>query len=173
MGFLQQFDDWLIDSVFQPLCDFLRRTFGWSKRVPAAVALLLSVAGFLPLILKALSEEGFFRMLGAALVIFLLFDCVSIHKLFMNELSGIKEENTYYLHFLLREFASLYRVIKLIILFLLTVFLFVTLWWGPLPLHYRLLGLANIAFILETASEYFLVCRDLPPGTRKTVSQPI
>ena len=49
-NFLSDVDDWLIDSVFQPICDWMRKTFGWSKKIPTAICYLASVAGCVPMI---------------------------------------------------------------------------------------------------------------------------
>lgn len=46
---MDDLDDFLIDRVFQPMCDRIRKTFGWSKRVPAAISDILSAVGLIPL----------------------------------------------------------------------------------------------------------------------------
>ncbi len=42
-------DDTLIDEYFQPACDNIRNEFGWTKSLPAAVALIIAIVGLAPL----------------------------------------------------------------------------------------------------------------------------
>lgn len=37
IGLFRFVDDWLIDTIFQPICDWLREVLDWSKRVPIAI----------------------------------------------------------------------------------------------------------------------------------------
>lgn len=37
IGLFRYVDDWLIDTIFQPFCNWLRDVFDWSKRVPVAI----------------------------------------------------------------------------------------------------------------------------------------
>ncbi len=42
-------DDWLIERCFQPACDAIRRTTGWSKGIPTAIMLVVATIGLIPL----------------------------------------------------------------------------------------------------------------------------
>lgn len=42
-------DDTLIDEYFQPVCDHIRKKFGWTKSVLAAIALIVAIIGLAPL----------------------------------------------------------------------------------------------------------------------------
>ncbi len=42
-------DDLLIERCFQPVCDTIRRTTGWSKRIPIAITLAVAIIGLVPL----------------------------------------------------------------------------------------------------------------------------
>ncbi len=61
--FLNTIDDFLIDRVHQPICDWIRKTFGWSKRIPTAICSSLAGIGFIPLTLFCLSSENIILMI--------------------------------------------------------------------------------------------------------------
>lgn len=42
-------DDTLIDEYFQPVCDHIRKKFGWTKSALAAIALIVAIIGLAPL----------------------------------------------------------------------------------------------------------------------------
>lgn len=46
---LSDIDDWLIERCFQPACDAIRRTTGWSKGIPTAITLIIAIIGLIPL----------------------------------------------------------------------------------------------------------------------------
>lgn len=46
-------DDLLIDCYFQPACDAIRRTTGWSKGIPTAITLMIAIIGLVPLAIAA------------------------------------------------------------------------------------------------------------------------
>ncbi len=54
---LSRLDDWLIDSIFQPTCDWIRMNIGWSKRVPAATFFLISAASLIPYFLWCIENR--------------------------------------------------------------------------------------------------------------------
>lgn len=48
MDFYKWIDDFLIDEVCQPICDWLRDVFGLTKRIPISVSLTAVIIGSIP-----------------------------------------------------------------------------------------------------------------------------
>lgn len=59
-------DDFLIDSVFQPICNGIQLFTGCSKRVPAAIGCFISAGSIIPLLFFIiLLEDTLLRVVGS------------------------------------------------------------------------------------------------------------
>ncbi len=68
---LQSIDAWIIEDVFQPICNWLHQVCGCTNRLPCAAACFVSVVGVFPLITAVLSFGHIaFSLLAAVMAVY-------------------------------------------------------------------------------------------------------
>ncbi len=160
-GPLSRLDDWLIDSVFQRVCDWIRLNIGWSKKVPAAVFFLTAAASLIPYFLW---HPEVIEIPPALLA--LVFSTYQASRLFEKELRGDEEQTRAMSIDRLKQMWA--RKFGLIVLPIFSVaYLSISLIEGtPIPLHSR-------SFLMWLTSDlcalYFLACTDRPKRQEKKV----
>ena len=165
-NFLSDVDDWLIDSVFQPICDWLRKTFGWSKKVPTALCYLASVAGAVPLIALVIRLGGgsaVFLLVGAC-----LFGIYMAYCLIIDEINGSKGLPSFLLDSA-RINGKRSRVIGIPIFFLFVI--------PALPLVMivgeGVVTAAIFSLIAAYCKHFFEACTDFPKGKKVQVKKTV
>lgn len=157
---LSRLDDWLIDHLFQPICDWIRNNIGWSKKIPAALFLTTSAASLIPYILWCIEMRRV-----TMFPILLIINAYHAAKLFEKELAGSEEERGMIsIHRLKYGWIRKLMIVTLLISIPLIVFL--ALKADPFPLHLLSVLLWSAT---ETCSHYFLACTDLPKPLKRRV----
>lgn len=170
-GFFRSIDDYLIDHVFQPICNWLRQTFDWSKRVPQVVLLFAAVIGYVPVItwfialaeIIAVDKKSWLLFFTFLLMIDCLHEIVKIYQLIQKGLQSdeLSEalDNTRLSEFLPR---TTHLIASAVALPLIAGILFISvhsdeavvlLWW-----------IMNV--VSSLAASYFSACIDLPKKRR-------
>lgn len=92
--FLDFIDEIIIDECFQPICDRIRITFGWSKRVPSAVMKVLAVIGLFPLCVAMVAFGGIWYLLAGLMLLWILGQVTLIAMLVQDEMRDHEFEIT-------------------------------------------------------------------------------
>lgn len=158
-------DDFLIDTVFQPICDRIRKTFGWSKRIPVATMMPLMIIGYIPICVEFVINGDALSYLFAAMLLYLiLFVSRLVITLIKDEIHDGTSESTGGSTILDRH-----RVCEkvereagfLLSAFIMTPFVLVGIATPEISLVCIFFGIGWFAFI---CCLYFRACTDLPRG---------
>lgn len=151
---LSRLDNWLIDSVFQPVCDWIRGSIGWSKKVPAAIFLVASAASLVPFMLWRLKmgDSLFF------IPLLLIMNAHQAARLFEEEIKG--DEDTLELISPHRLRSAWLRKTEVVVLLIASIlfFLLLAVEGKPFPLHIKSL----VSWVATDAiALYFLACTNV------------
>jgi len=159
---LSRIDDWLIDSVFQSICNWIRMTFGWSRNIPMILSLLLIPYASVMAVLADMRAGTsfplltFWSLLFSFLALLVLFYVGrDIYRYMMDEIAGgEKSTGAFNAERVKAQEVRLIFLVNLALLPLLGFFLDPWLAW---------LGF--------TCRRYFSACTDLPKPKRDKVSK--
>ncbi len=166
--FLEAADDFLIDRVAQPICDTVRKTTGWSKRIPIAVALILIAIGLAAYAFAFFKTPAYplfhvlFKLIGMFLsslaLVVIATACAQILAEFFTA-TNTRPSSTMAKERLTKKPGRLQTLVTQPILLLAGILLLISL-SGTIE---NALGILcyPIGMIL---SNYFHACTDLPPG---------
>lgn len=162
-------DDFLIDRIFQPICDALRKLFGWSKKVPTATTTVLTAMSLMPIILLCIHIGGIMYLPGTFSSLYMLGLLWLSYHLFQNEFAD--ESRKIPLTAAMDPSRAKKRTDREQALFLTVVLilLFIIL---PVPIPKTFLindpfDIFSMGLVANLCRGYFQACTDLPPG--KTV----
>lgn len=92
--FLDFIDETIIDGCFQPICDRIRMTLGWSKRVPSAVMKVIAVIGLFPLCVATVVFGSIWYLLAGIMLLWILGQVTLIAVLVQDEMRDNEFEIT-------------------------------------------------------------------------------
>ncbi len=160
---LDAIDDFLIDRVAQPICDKVRKTTGWSKRIPIVGAIFLMTICFILMAFAFYKIGDFYRWIGVLPFLCALPLIGLMLTLIYDEVS--EEENTPILQNIMEQGRHAEKHSRRTTLLMwVTLYPFGILALSLLPgirdigLYFLLLGIGE--FVIP----YFVVCTDIPPG---------
>ncbi len=78
-------DDWLIERCFQPACDAIRHTTGWSKGVPTAITLAVAIIGLVPLAIVTFLGGWILFIPAAMMFLWIVVNTLQVWSLLSNE----------------------------------------------------------------------------------------
>ncbi|QQR65393.1 hypothetical protein IPH92_02330 [Candidatus Kaiserbacteria bacterium] len=157
-------DDYLIDRLFQPICDRVRKIFGWSKRVPVATMKFLMIIGIIPVCVTAIIRDHAFSIfIGVITLLWIMNQSWLIFTLIKDEIHDGKSEGKGGSSILdgWRVIGRGFRKATL----LLSVFLFPFVLAGiatPEMSHVSLFY--GIGLLANLGDDFFKACTDLPKG---------
>lgn len=164
---LNDFFDWIdeaiINTLFQPICNSIRKHFGWSKRVPASVMKAVAIIGTIPVCGFLVSLGGMMYLLVTILILWILGQVSAIRDLIHDEMLDGESE------MMCPSFAlDEYRVKgKNGRKFALILSLFVLPFVLAAILTPKLSYVASfllVSYIADLCDSYFRACIDLPKG---------
>lgn len=159
---LDAIDDFLIDRVAQPICDKVRKTTGWSKRIPIVGAIFFMTICLILMAFAFYKIGDFYRWIGGLLFLWALL-LVGLALILIYE--EVSEEKTPSIQDIMEQARLIGRHSRQTTL----VMWIIIVAPGGLAL-FILPGIRDIglnillAAIAEFAIPYFVACTDLPPG---------
>jgi len=156
-------DNFLIDQCFQPICDRVRRVFGWSKRVPVVFMKALTILGLTPLCGEMMVLGGVFYIFAIVMIVWILVKALLIKILIEEEISESRLERTY-----TSQALDGYRVWgknERKQTFLLSIFIIPFVLGATLIPEYRfVIGFYLMGCFTNLFDLFFRACSDLPKG---------
>jgi hypothetical protein len=151
-------DDFLIDHVFQRGCDFLRKTFGWSRRVPSAVGFMVISICYVPEFFYCILSGD--TILCVLAVVIVVGAALKAFFLLRSEVDGCDDQQMMSMAFSPERLKEvMWRKVDLIYIVLLF-----PIWLSSFTLVLPGVNWVAGAFFGWTLALYFRACTDLPPG---------
>jgi hypothetical protein len=159
-------DDFLIDHIFQPICDALRKLFGWTKDAPMGISFMLTIICYMPLCILTINDD-MMRVMGwmmAAWIIYCSWLAIRLIQIGTSSKEDrIRTGSTAMNASRVILFAP--RIASLLVAAMMIPFL---IWLIPaVPSISFMLSTFTAGIIFDISALYFHACTDLPPG--KTV----
>lgn len=155
-------DDFLIDRIFQPICDALRKLFGWTKEVLMGISFIAAAICFMPLCVF-IFDDGTFIIAGWALIALIIwwswFSARLIRK-------GTSKKGTGYTGSTTLDAARTILFVPRMALFVIVATMIPFLIWliCATPSVSFMLSAFTAGIIFAISVLYFQACTDLPPG---------
>lgn len=158
-------DDFLIDRIFQPICDTFRSLFGWTKEAPMGISFAAAIISFMPMCVASINDE-IARTLGWMMAAWIIYCSWLAIRLIRKGTAGKDGSQA---GSATMDAARVELFVLRIGLLLLVALMIQALIWliRAIPTMSFTLSTFLIGIIFVICILYFQACTDLPPG--KTV----